>query len=212
MTGWLPDIWCCNSIFNSHDTDVLITWPWYVYTWHLIPDTWYLTLVLDMVLLGTWYLTLDIWHQYLTCYYLTPDTWHLISDTDTWHVITWHLIPDTWYMTPENWHAITWYLIYAITWYWHIWPDIVTPDWILLHLIPIIHFIFMIITLTGTLTWLLYCYQLVLLNFWTSVLLNSCIPCTHVPCTITHVNSTVIPASSRAFLVSGWRGCIPRSC
>ena len=98
MTGWLLDIWCCNSVFNSPDTDMLITdtdmfildtwsltvdiWHRYLtcYTWHLIPDTWYLTPVLDMLLLDTWYLTLDIWHRYLTCYHLTPDSWHLIYD------------------------------------------------------------------------------------------------------------------------------------
>ena len=52
----------------------------------------------------------------------------------------------------------------------------------------------MIITLTRTLTWLLYCYQ----TSGTLALLNSCILCTHVPCTVTLVNSTVIPTSGRA--------------
>jgi len=102
-----------------------------LYSSHMILDTWYLTLVLEMLLLDTWYLTLDIWHRYLT-----PDSWHLMSNTGTWHVITWHLIPDIWYMTPDNWHAITWYLTYAITLYWHIWPDIVTPEWTVLNLTP----------------------------------------------------------------------------
>jgi len=128
---------------------------WHIILWllltHLIPDTWYLIPVLD-----TWYLTLDIWHLYLTCYHLTPDTWHLIYDT--WQLTCYHLI-----------------LIYAITWYWHIWPDIMTPDWILLHLTPVLHCIFMIITVTRTLTWLLYYYQTsgtpVLLNPYTPELL-----------------------------------------
>ena len=71
MTGWLLDIWCCYSVFNSPDTDMLITWRWYVYTCHLI-------------------LTLDIWHQYLTCYLLTRDTWHLIFDT--WQLTCYHLL------------------------------------------------------------------------------------------------------------------------
>jgi len=133
MTGWLLDIWCCNSIFNSHDINMLITWPWYVNTWHLIPDTWYLTLVLDMLLLDTWYLTFDIWHRYLTCYNLTPDTWHLISDIGIWHVITWHLIPDTWYMTLDNWHAITYLtcfhmVLVHLTWCCDTWLDTITPD------------------------------------------------------------------------------------
>ena len=129
-----------------------------------------------MYILDTWSLTLDIWHWYLTWYYLAPDTWHLISDTGTWHAITWHLIPvldmlslDTWYLTPDNWHAITWYLTYAITWYWHIWPDIVIPDWILLYLTPVLPCIFMIITLRET--W--HDYYIVTRYL---VLLNSCAP------------------------------------
>jgi len=158
-----------------------------------------------MLLLDTWYLILDVWHRYLTCYYLIPDTWHLIFDTGTWYVITWHLIPDTWYMTSVNWHAITWYLTYVITWYWHTWSDIVTPDLIILHLTPILRCIFMTFILTRT--W--HGYYTATRHL---VLLNSCIPCTHVPCIVTLINSTVIPTSGRACLVSEWRCCFPRSC
>jgi len=135
------------------------TGTWHVITWHLIPDTWYLRPVLDMLSLDTWYLALDIWHRHwyviLDTWYLTPDTgtwhvitWHLIPDTDTWHVITWHLIPDTWYMTLDNWHDITHLTCY------HLVPvhltDVVAPNWILLHLTPVLLCIFMIITFTRT--------------------------------------------------------------
>jgi len=50
----------------------------------------------------------------------------------------------------------TWYLIYipdtwqAITWYWYTWPDVATLDWILLHLTPVFHCLFMNIAFTGT--------------------------------------------------------------
>jgi len=82
MTEWLPDIWCCNSVFDSPDTDMLITWHWYVYTWQLIPDTWYLTPVLDMLSLNTWYLTPNIW--YLTIDMLSLGMKHLTWCCDTW--------------------------------------------------------------------------------------------------------------------------------
>ena len=48
------------------------------YTWHLIPDTWYLPPVLDILSLDTWYLTPDIWH-------LTIDMLLL-----TWLAFTWY--------------------------------------------------------------------------------------------------------------------------
>ena len=152
------------------------------YTWHLITDTWYLTPVLDMLLLKSWSLTLDNWHRYLTCYHLTPDTW---------------------YMTLDNWHAIThltcFHMTLAhLTWYCDTWLDTITPD---------TGIIFPIHAITFTGIW--HDYYIVTRHL---VLLNSCIPCTHVPCTVTLVNSTVIPASGGACLVSGWRECIPRSC
>ena len=165
--------------------------------------------------------------------YWTPDLWHLISDTGTWHVITWHLIPDTWYMILDNWHAITYLtcfhmVLVHLTWCcdtWQLasyhlildicyylvlthWPDIVTPDWILLHLTPVLHCIFMIITLTGTLIWLI----IPLPNIWYSCTLELLYPLSHVPSTVTLFNSTVIPASDRACLVLGWRWCILWSC
>jgi len=104
MTGWLPDIWYCNSIFNSPDNNMLITWHWYV-------------------ILDTWSLTLDIWHWYLTCYHLTPDIWHLIYDT--WQLTCYHLLDMLshgtsildlilWHLTG---HYCTWHLYYiAYSW------------------------------------------------------------------------------------------------
>jgi len=125
------------------------------YTWHLIFDTWYLTPVLDML-----YLTPDLW-------YLTPDLWHLLSGTGTWHVITWHLILDTWYMTLDNWHTITYLtcfhmVLVHLTWCCDTWRDAITPDTCITLYIHDYHFY-------GDFTWLLYCYQ-------TLVLLNSCAP------------------------------------
>ena len=84
-------------------TDILITWLWYVYIWylisdtgtwhvitrHLIPDTWYLISILDMLspdnlITDTWYMTLDNWRAitHLTCYHLVLI--HLTRDCDTW--------------------------------------------------------------------------------------------------------------------------------
>ena len=69
-------------------TDILVTWSWHVYTWylpcytkhlisdtgtcHAILDTWYLTLVLDMLSL----------------------TWHAITRLTCYHLVLVHL---TWY-------------------------------------------------------------------------------------------------------------------
>ena len=168
-----------------------------------------------MYMLDPWYFTLDIWHWYLSCY-----TWHLILDT-------WYLTPvldmlslDTWYLTSDIWHltidmlSLTWLMLSPgtsthLTWYCDTWLDTITPDTCITWHIHDYHFY-------GNLAWLLYCYQTSgtpeLLYSWTPVLLNSCIPCTHVPCTVTLVNSMVILASGRACLVSGWWGCISRSC
>jgi len=105
-------------------TNILITWPWYVYTWYLISDIGTLHVITRHLIFDTWYLTPVLDVLSLDTLYLTPDIWHLIIDMIS---LTWH----------------------AITWNWHIWPDIVTPDWILLHLTPVLHGIFMIITLRG---------------------------------------------------------------
>jgi len=92
----------------------------------------------------------------------------------TWHGYAniWHQIPDTWYLTLDTWYAITWYVTlytwHAITWYWYTWPDVVTPDWILLHLTLVLYCLFMIIAFTGT--WHDYytaTRHLVLLYSWT---------------------------------------------
>jgi len=99
-------------------TDILVTWPWHIYTWylacyiwhmiHTILNTWYLIPVLAML-----YLLLDIWYRYLPCY-----AYYLIPDTGTCHVIF-----DIWYPTPvlamlylplDMWH---WYLLWHLTCY-----------------------------------------------------------------------------------------------
>jgi len=135
---------------------------------HAIFNTWYLTPVLAMI-----YLTHDIWHRYLPCY-----TWHLIYDTGTCHAIfdTWYLTPvlAMLYLTHDIWHrylpCCIWHMI-SDTGTWHVitWPDSVTLDWILLHLTPVLHGIFKIITFTGT--W--HDYYIVTRHL---VLLNSCTP------------------------------------
>ena len=177
----------------------LILYTWYLTLvldlLYLTPDTWHGTSLyeliydvdIDMLLLDTWYLALDIWHRYLTCICLTLDTSHLISDTGTCHVIldTWYLTLDIWHryltcyhLTPDTWHLIydTWrltcYHLLDLCYHLvlvHIWPDIVTPDWILLRLTPVLHDIFMTITFTGT--WH-DCYT----TTRPLVLLNSCTP------------------------------------
>ena len=108
-------------------------------TWHLIPDTWYLTPALDIL-----YLTPDLWHLIsdtgTEMLHLTPDTWHLISDTGTWYLIldTWSLILDIWhrhwYVTLDTWSltpALD--MLYLIPDLWHLISDTGTD---MLHLIP----------------------------------------------------------------------------
>jgi len=69
----------------------------------LIPDTWYLTLMLDMLSLDTRYLTPDIWH--LTIDMLSLNTWHMLSlSTDTSDLMLWHLTG----------YYYTWHLYYII--------------------------------------------------------------------------------------------------
>ena len=102
------------------------------------------------------------WHMCCDSVFNLPNTnmlitWHLIYDTDIWHAITWHLI------------SHTWYLAHAITWYWYTWPNVVTSDWILFNLTPVLHCLFMIIAFTGT--W--HDYYTVTRHL---VLLNSCTP------------------------------------
>ena len=102
-------------------------------------DTWYLTPVLDLLLLNTRYLTHDIWHRYLTCHHLTIDTW-----LDDWHAIT-HL---------TYFHMVLVHLTLCC----NTWLDTITPDTCITLHIHDYHFY-------GDLAWLLYCYQtLVLLN------------------------------------------------
>ena len=128
---------------------------------HLISDT------------GTWYVILDTWSRHLISdtgtLHVILDTWsrHLISDTNTWHVITWHLIPDTWYMTLDDWHAITYLTCFHMSLV--IWPNIMTPDWILWHLTPVLYYRFMTIIFIGT--W--HDYYIITRHL---VLLNSCAP------------------------------------
>jgi len=87
MIGWLPDTWCCDSVFNSPNIDMLITWL-------LISDTWY-----------------------LTCYHLTPDTWHLTyyhryMTLTTWYWYTWPdaAIPDLILSHLTDYIAYSWLL------------------------------------------------------------------------------------------------------
>jgi len=155
-------------------TDILVTWPWHVYTWylpcytwpiisdtgtcHAILNTWYLTPILVML-----YLTLDIWHRYLPCH-----TWHLISDTCTCHAILdiWYLTPDI--ITLDSWHAIIHFSCFHpvqvhLTWYYDTWLVIVIPD-------TVLYCIF--ITFSGS--WHDYYTVTRLLYSWTPVFLNSC--------------------------------------
>ena len=154
--------------------------------WHLISDigTWH-------VILDTWILTLDIWYRYLTCYHLTPDT-------------------RPWYMTLDNWHAITHLtcvhmVLVHLTWYCDTWLGTITPDTCITWHIHDYHFY-------GDLAWLLYCYQTsVIHKLLYSCTLELLYPLYSCPLHCYSVNSTVILASSKACLVSGWWGCIPRS-
>ena len=118
-------------------TDILVTWPGYVYTgtchaYYLISDTgtchailiiWYLITVLAMLCLS-----FDIWYQYLPCY-----TYYLICAIGTCHaiLIACYLTLDI--ITFDTWHAITRY--------WYTWPDFVAL---------VLFYIFMTITFTGT--------------------------------------------------------------
>jgi len=128
MTGWY-------LIFDVATlTDILVTWPWHVYTGtcHAILIIWYLILVLTMLCL-----LLDIWYRYLP-YYI----WPMIPNNGTCHVILdiWFMTPahgiytDTWYVIFDTWSTIldirhrylpcfTWHLTYChlvpihLTWY-----------------------------------------------------------------------------------------------
>ena len=180
----IPDTGTCHAIFDTwYRTSILAMLIWY-----MIPDTGTYHAIFNpwywTPALAMLYLTYDTWHRHLPCY-----IWHMISDTGTWHMLspgpsTLDLI-----LWPLTRYYYTWHLYYRAYYDYHFYGD---------------------------LAWLLYCYQTSvtpeLLYSWTLVLLNFCIPCTHVPCTITLVNSTVIPASGRACLMSGWWGCISRSC
>ena len=80
-------------------TDILVTWPWYIYT-----GTCHATLI-------TLYLTL-----YLPCC-----TYHLISDTGTYHIIL-----DGWRaITHLTCYPLV--LVY-LTWYCDTWLDTIIPD------------------------------------------------------------------------------------
>jgi len=131
---------------------------------------------------------------------LIPDSRHLISDTSTLYVIfdIWprHLILDigTWYMSYLSPDPNPRYMTHANPYLtcFHVvqvhWSYIVTLDRTVPPQIPVLYGIFMTITFTGT--WHNYytvTRPLTLLYSWTPVLLNSCIPCIHVPCTVTLV-------------------------
>jgi len=145
-------------------------------------------LILDMLLLDTWYLTLDIWHVILDSWYMTPvlDMLYLTPDT-------WHLIYDTWRLTYyHSFDMLSHGTSTLDTWYCDTWLDTITPDTCITWHIHDYHFY-------GDLAWLLYCYQ----TSCTPKLLNSC------------TLELLYPLYSCPLykcLVSGWRGCIPRSC
>jgi len=117
------------------------------------------------------------------------DTWSLTLNIWHWYLTCYHLTPDTWHLISD-----TWRLTYAITWYWYTWCcdtwlDIITLDTCITLPIHDYHFY-------GNLTWLLYCYQ----TSDTPVLLNSCIPYTHVSCTV-----TLVARSYRRPVEHAWR-------
>ena len=97
-------------------TDILVTWPWHIYTdtCHAIFDIWYLTPVLAML-----YLTHDTRHRYLPCYIyrLLPNTWY----NNTWPDIVAHIIYCI-FMTitfTGIWHdyyTVTRYLVLLYSW------------------------------------------------------------------------------------------------
>ena len=151
-----------------------------------------------------------IWHRYLPCY-----IWPMIPDTGTCHDIfePWYLTPvlamlyltliydtgtshaifDIWYVIPV---LAMLYLLLDIRYRYlpcYTWPLYMTPVLAMIYLTP-----------DTCITWHMHDYYIFTRHL---VLLYSCISCTH-----TLVNSTVRPVSSRACLVSGWRGCIPQSC
>jgi len=105
--------------------DLLITWHRHINNWHLIPDTWYLTLIFDMPSLDTRYLTLDIWH--LTLDMLSPDTGYLINTPDIRHLI----------------HYTCYLVLIHLTWCCDIGLDTITTY-------TVLHCLFMIIAFTGT--------------------------------------------------------------
>ena len=144
---------------------------------------------------------------HMTCWFpdtnmLIPDAWYLalIFDMlllDIWHLTIDMLSLDTWHMLSLGTNTLElmlWRLIgYYYTWYLYY----IVYSWL-----SLLRGLDTIIILISDIWY-----------SWTPVLLNSCISCTHVPRTVTLVNSMFIPASDGACrLVSGWRGCIPRLC
>jgi len=146
--------------------DRMITWyimlTWYrtpaliCYTWHqhltcyylrdtwyltlvfdilyLTPDldTWYMTPVLDLLLLDTWYLIHDIWHWYLTCYHLTPDTWDLIL----WHLMVDMLSPGTSTLDLILWNLIRYYCTWHLYYFTYSWLSLLRGLGMIIILLP----------------------------------------------------------------------------
>jgi len=94
-------------------TDILVTWPWYIYTdtCHAILITWYLTPVLAML-----HLSLDIWHRYLPCYTWRLTCYHsfdmLSPGTSIFDMILWHLTGYYYtrhlYLFAYSWLSLLW--------------------------------------------------------------------------------------------------------
>ena len=112
------------------------------YTWHVISDT-----DTGHVILNTWYRTLA-----LDMLYLTPDPWHLIL-TPVLDMLYLTLDPGSWYMTHANTHLTRFHIVVVhLTWYCDTWLVIVIPGTCIILHIHDYHFY-------GELAWLLYCYQ-----------------------------------------------------
>ena len=129
---------------------------------HALITTVTCIIIAAVVFFSTWYLAIwvNIW-CYTLYSYRTPacHTWYLIC-------CTCHVIFDTWYLTPDIWHMTINMLSPGTS---TLDIIIVTPDCGLLYLTPVLHGIFMIITVTET--W--HDYYIVTIHL---VLLNPCTP------------------------------------
>ena len=164
---------------------MLITWYRHrylpCYTYYLISDTCHACHLILILVHAMLYLLFDIWYRYLPCLSLDIDTgtchamlitWYLIPvhtmlylTLDIWHRYLPYLTLDIWrqYLPCYTWHLTCYHLVLIhLTWYCDTWLVTVIPNTCITLHIHDYHFY-------GDLSWLLYCYQ-------TLVLLNSCAP------------------------------------